>query len=214
MTSEQGSKLPFKPSPEERLIVFKFACMSTHVHYGLFTVFARSSALVSIARERRGMATPQPIPWHEWGPSNTRWFRNLFSNPLVCDVHGQRYVTLVSNHDRRIVILDFNPYRTRRAAGLDEEQQEGVEGTSVERVVIGPSIIALPAIFRKPFTAALPYLEIKIPSLRVPREGSVMLDDERVIIFDVSALYSICAMSLTSLKPLHLDPVRYWVFFR
>lgn len=87
--------------------------------------------------------------------------------------------------------MDFNPYRIRRewsgATQLDKDGRENLGEKRSTRLVAEPSIITLPAIFREPFTTALPYRETLVPNVLVPTQGSLMLDDERVLIFDVSA---------------------------
>lgn len=191
MTGPVTGSSPFRVRPDDRLLVLKFTCISHVTNHGTFTIFVRAAGVVAQARNvlatRSGSS--QPVPWDAWGRQNTRWLRNLFPNPFVCNMHGLRFLTMASTTRRlALSIMDFNSYRIRRdrtsqvAAATDNWEVMDKVHT---RLVLEPSVISIPSVFRETFVTELPYRETRIPGVDLEASGALLLDDERVLVFDV-----------------------------
>ncbi|KAG8954755.1 hypothetical protein FRC04_011188 [Tulasnella sp. 424] len=187
-----SNRLPFRPS-NNRLVVLTFSATRGGLFNAnsiRFTVFMLTSQLLELAAEHLQAKRPTPIPWDEWGPKYTRWAHGLFPNAVVCNMHGLRYLTVANTHLSRLSIMDFNIYSIRRDSSSPKASPHDAWGDGMPRVatrlVTEPTYTAVAHIFPEPFLSCLPYREITIPSLTVERNSGLMMDDQRIVVFDVS----------------------------
>lgn len=88
--------------------------------------------------------------------------------------------------------MDFNPYRIRKHRSTRAESEldewEGKGGVYSRRLVLGSSVESNPAIFYEPVTTSLPYEVTELHGVQIGEGIAVMLDDERLIVFEVGRL--------------------------
>ncbi|KAG8908516.1 blue light receptor [Tulasnella sp. 403] len=124
---------PFAPHPQSRLIVLSIRVMVAVPAMGAeegmiletrsFTLFFKAQPLIDAWMTRAGTGAPDsgpiPVPWKEWGPSQTRLLMEATDTACVCYVYGLRYCRLLldENNDVQLRVMDFNdtefgPYPT------------------------------------------------------------------------------------------------------
>ncbi|KIO22732.1 hypothetical protein M407DRAFT_116166 [Tulasnella calospora MUT 4182] len=185
-----SSRLPFKPS-NNRLVAVTFSVTRGglfNANSVRFTVFMLTSQLLQLVAERLQEKELVRIPWDEWGSKYTRWSHGLFPNAVVCNLHGLRYLTLANTHLSRLSIMDFNIYSIRRDSSSPrvspQDPWEDSKPRVATRLVTEPTYTAVPQIFPDPIVSCLPYREITFPSLTIERDSGLMMDDQRIVVFE------------------------------
>ncbi|KAG9019162.1 hypothetical protein FRB90_005735 [Tulasnella sp. 427] len=188
-----SNSLPFKPS-SNRIIALNFLATPSLAegHGTRFTVFILTSKLLQLSAGRPRGSESTPIPWDDWGPESTRWTHGLFQNSVVCNMHGLRYLTVPSTHRPRISIMDFNVYSIKKDVASPRasphDPWEGKLSRVATRLITEPTYLSFPHLFSKPLVSYLPYKETTIPFLPMQVNSGLMMDDQRVVIFDVSRI--------------------------
>jgi hypothetical protein len=153
---------PFISTSHDDIISVDFHVMRPYTYFGFFV---HSSALQRYAHSNTA-SLQDMVPWHQWGPTATRWECGGFSPwTQLC---GQRYL-LPSIQE----IWDFNQLRVRHL-GKGFVLESKTTRLSVETE---PSNCS-PAVFKEPVCSSLPYVKIR------PKEwlfsSCSCLDDDRV----------------------------------
>jgi hypothetical protein len=128
------------------------------------------------------------IPWENWGPKNTRWFRDSLSKNWQHAIFGLRTVESISDggsvaeldyEKYRLRVRDFNPNAVRMAASCQQvvDEQGG-------RIIIEPSILPAADVFMYDIESSLPFREIVTTELVDVTE--VMMDECRILLLKVS----------------------------
>ncbi len=204
--SRDGST-PFASHPSHNLLELFIHCRDGHMTNWPFRVYMLTSKLLSLyegaLRDSPGLTG---VTMEDWLPESTRWFPHVYTNPLVCHIHGQRFLTVSANR-MQLSILDFNPCLLARSQS-EESGTPGPTGSVEEVFVTESSVHAIPSVFSGVFESALPYREIRLPfsltTLPSPEEcGGLMLDSERIIVVGVSSMGRIQTIGVSSLKRSH-----------
>ena len=198
------SDRPFHDKAEDAIIIFNLSYdhfFRTQSDWLTFIVHRRAF-LAHIPVAHRACApfcsTPEPapalveVPWSSWGPPATRLF---VGNPsrmhYIETTAGQRAVMLEDRMPTPIIVRDFNPYAVRAARALASASGQSQQGNWSKQLPNGNrmslkvegSVLAAGSIFEEDVWSSLPYVEIVTQGEY--RYGGVMMDDERILGFQV-----------------------------
>ncbi len=138
----------------------------------------------------KGRADDGDVPWDAWGPQVTAMFEDDTEQPVVdwINISGERRATI--EHDGRVHIQDYNPYRIRQARASmngprpDAESHEG-KGNARKvcpngtREIIEGKTIQGKSWLEEDVTTRLPYLETV---LDVPGCRAVYMEQNQVLL--------------------------------
>lgn len=157
-----------------------------------FDIFMQSATLLHLARSQ--VEGGPPIPWHAWGPRNTRLQSNA-SNAHPPRQHrvfaGNRYVRMYRNIPSMISVLDFTPGRWTWGDELPSRPNSSslMQGS---QIIVGrnsPTVISCREIFEEDtVTTSLPFSQVHRDvgfPLRGDLEGLILCDDERIVLIEV-----------------------------
>ncbi|KAG2123594.1 hypothetical protein DEU56DRAFT_917392 [Suillus clintonianus] len=122
-----------------------------------------------------GIAATTPIPWKNWGPSNTR----VFNQPDFCGIHvcGNRVLQTFCvrrGKEYKLHVMDFSPLAVMNRRGLG-------------RVVKEPSTIYIGGYTYTPgdsLTTFLPYVEVVLDRTFRDSFPNIWIDEDRMYLFD------------------------------
>ncbi|KZT24889.1 hypothetical protein NEOLEDRAFT_1169909 [Neolentinus lepideus HHB14362 ss-1] len=200
--SYNGSALPFRVRSEDRLVLCSFTIWQPG-QLRLHSIVIRSKPFLDACTNSVPLADSVILPrtscrWHEWGPSNSRWFVGEEGSMGLHAVHGYRTIRQIFGENpfdrgtRRIMVRDFNPASLR---GVQEESDENFR----TRVVLEPSVLIEPTEFYEPIETCLPYRETTI--LQPFKMEDVVMDDTRIVILPCSEVGRTARYSPTNVLP-------------
>ncbi|KAG2131333.1 hypothetical protein DEU56DRAFT_914482 [Suillus clintonianus] len=124
-----------------------------------------------------GIAAATPIPWEDWGPSNTR----IFDQPDFCGINvcGNRVLkSFCVLGEFKLHVMDFSPLAVMNRRGLG-------------RVVKEPSTIILSRYTFRPgdalTTTFLPYVEVVLDRTFRGSSPDIWIDEDRIYLFKLGA---------------------------
>jgi hypothetical protein len=184
----------FHPSPNNRIcaVHIPFEDESGQTHRSTLLIHSRVffglDPYVSTSQSH-------PIPWETWGPQHTRWYLTDWSGwryasygLKVIDAVSQGSEFVIGASDRRLRLMDFNPYALATSLSDDDA---ALEAWQKGRVVTEASRIPRGNFFLKDVESHLPYREV------VTEESfdltEVMMDANQIVLLKV-ALFSFSAI--------------------
>ncbi|KAG2127983.1 hypothetical protein DEU56DRAFT_524701 [Suillus clintonianus] len=118
-----------------------------------------------------GIAATTPIPWENWGPSNTR----VFNQSEFCAICGNRVLQrFCVREEYKLHVMDFSPLAVTNRRGLG-------------RVVKEPSTIYISGYTYTPgdsLTTFLPYVEVVLDRTFQDDVPDIWIDEDRMYLFD------------------------------
>ncbi|KAF8344607.1 hypothetical protein F5887DRAFT_1202729 [Amanita rubescens] len=152
------------------------------LHFGFFYVHNRSLETYikdygridgSLGKGRNQMSHATEVPWHEWGPGNTRFSTVRSPTHWLRYVQGERVVQPPESHDghNALEVWDFNVL-----PGQHEETRRSSRNNT--------STMVAASLFREPLITSLPYQA----QVRMVNEeyGAFMIDEERIVALKVN----------------------------
>ena len=192
---------PFRDKAEDALIIFDVSYLPSSHEWFTFVVHRRALFAHIPAAHRASPPfssatghTPAlvQVPWSAWGPASTHWFEGENTSAAwITRTAGQRLVTLENRMPTPIIVRDFNVYAVRAARALMVASGQSRQGNWSKPLPNGnrmtlkveDTVLAAGAVFKEEVRSSLPYVEIVTQDEY--HYGSVMIDDERILGFEV-----------------------------
>jgi len=178
----------FTTGPDSRVQVLSVGYRNGNIpfgnalHFGFFYVHNRSLETYikdygridrSVGKDRNQMSHATEVPWHEWGPENTRFSTIRSPTHWLRYVQGSRVVRPPEYHDGHgaLEVWDFNVL-----PGQHEETRRSNRTNASTKVAA--------SLFRESLRSSLPYQA----QVRMVKEeyGAFMIDEERIIALKVN----------------------------
>jgi hypothetical protein len=167
----------FRYSPPEAIMVFNVIIHIPFLTSPYSLIVHRRTLLAHLLPADSPMSKPDPIPWPDWGPENTRLFStDNMPNYLITTTSGQHYAQIsIDSEESPITVLDFNPYNVRRMAGCSQiSSPDALVQPITERNKFSES-----GVFVDEVWTSLPY--VLCESKRSFRYDAVLMDQERIL---------------------------------
>jgi hypothetical protein len=200
----QAMEMPFYyPHPDERIQsegISCFPCYLIHPHthsctpieFSIILDHKRFAFFANVSTFLKSSFPYRLVPWREWGPPNTRWFRSTFTKELKHALCGYRALDTVLceplgdddsdgtfgvSAEKKLRVLDFNPNSVRRSA------MGQIKGWKC-RAVTKPSTTITGGSYDQDIISSLPYTEVV--SQATFHSYTVLMDSSRIFLPEVS----------------------------
>jgi hypothetical protein len=160
-----------------------------HIEFSIILDHKRFAFFANVSTFLKSSFPYRLVPWREWGPPNTRWFRSNFTKELKHALCGYRALDTVLLGDddsdgtfgvsmeKKLRVLDFNPNSVRRSA-IGQ-----IKGWKC-RAVTEPSTTITGGSYDQDIISSLPYTEIV--SQATFHTFAVLMDSSRILLPEVS----------------------------
>jgi hypothetical protein len=181
---------PFRYSSSETIMSFNMLIHIPFLTTPYSLIMHRRSLLAHLFQPNCGpyseldkVPKPDPIPWQDWGPANTRWFSTQdMPSYLITTTSGQRYVQTTFDVESPIRLLDFNRFNVRRMSRFLQVSSP----SAMIQPVTERSIFSERGVFVDEVWTSLPYVLYESKKLFI--YDAVLMDQERILGLNVRFL--------------------------